>query len=101
MTVSRTRLFADDVVAWMRPDLDNTDRQDVERRLARQALVELWLNRLIQVSYGQLASEADVAATDVNQINAECRVGGCDPQERVAEYLRDWAAKIAERQANP
>lgn len=54
-----------------------------------------------QVAYGQIATEADIAATEIVQIIVSCRVARSDPQEPVAAYLRDAFSRIAERQTVP
>jgi hypothetical protein len=43
MAVSRTRLFADELVAWLLPHLSTPDKQDTERRL--ELKLDAWLRR--------------------------------------------------------
>ena len=97
MPVSRTRLLADELVRDFVPELPTGERQALERKLAQR--LTAWSSTRAQVEYGRLATEADVAATELIQIVTTCRVGlHDDPQPHVAEYLRNVLAQIAERQ---
>jgi hypothetical protein len=96
MPVSRTRLLADELVRDFVPGLPSGERQALERKLAQR--LAAWSTRA-QVEYGRLATEADIAATELIQIVTTCRVElHEDPQPHVAEYLRNVLAEIAERQ---
>jgi hypothetical protein len=59
--------------------------------------LDLFADALIAIEYGWLASEADVAATHIIQIVTAAEEP--DRQERVAAYLRDAFAKVAEHTA--
>jgi hypothetical protein len=53
--------------------------------------------KLHNIEYGWLASEADIAARHIVEITSA--IESPDQQERVAAYLRDAFAKIAEHTA--
>lgn len=92
MSVSRTRLFADELVHDFMPELDTAAKQDAERRLAQR--LANWSPRS-QIEYGWLANEADVAAVGVNQIIADCEDTD-DPRELTAAYLRGFFVRVVE-----